>query len=61
MAPSGATGEAIPAYPELPFPRRMGQRGGKIDDTGPVVDGGGLQSCDLKLAQGLAHDLKPAR
>jgi hypothetical protein len=26
-----------------------------------VVDGGGLHRCDLKLAQGLAHDLKPAR
>ena len=45
----------------LGFPRSMRQHGRQIDDACAVVDRRGLHGGDLMLAQGLAHDVEPAR
>ena len=39
----------------------MGQHRGETDEAGGLVDRGGLDGRDLMLAQGLAHDVEPAR
>ena len=38
----------------------MRQNRGQVDDACGLIDRRGLDSCDLMLAQGLAHDLKAA-
>ena len=38
----------------------MREHGRQIDDAGCLIDCGRLHGGDLMLAQGLAHDLKPA-
>ena len=38
----------------------MRKRGGQIDHTGRLVDGGGLHGRDLVLTEGLAHDVEAA-
>jgi hypothetical protein len=42
-------------------PRGVRQHGREIDDAGGLVDRRGLHRRDFVLAQGLAHDVKPAR
>src|SRR5438046_4247901 len=44
-----------------PFTRSVCQHRGQIHRSSGLVDRGRLYSGDLVLAQGLAHDLEPAR